>query len=59
MTTALSLIVTNGDQVLCDHCYGEQLCEQDPATHFYDRISYGECSSCGMVVMLIDEEVPV
>lgn len=45
-----SLIVTDGDMVLCEECYREGICEQDPWTHFYAKINHGECESCGVFV---------
>jgi hypothetical protein len=44
----MRLIVTDGDRILCEDCYDEQLDEQDPATHAYANILYGVCSCCGL-----------
>ncbi len=45
-----SLIVTDGDRVLCEACYGAGFCEQDQATHFYAEIYHGVCDSCGLEI---------
>ncbi len=45
-----SLIVTDGDRVLCENCYLEQQDEQDPATYFYAYVKHGVCDSCGLEI---------
>jgi len=45
-----SLIVTDGDRVLCGDCHREGFDEQDPMTHFYSTINHGVCDSCGLEV---------
>lgn len=40
------LIVTKADVILCEYCYAESKVEQDPTTHYFSTIKYGECSCC-------------
>lgn len=42
----MELIVTKADVILCEYCYAESKDEQDPTTHYFSTIKYGECSCC-------------
>ena len=50
-----SLIVTDGDRVLCEDCHRECFCEQDPVTHFYATTDHGVCDSCGLEIKKANE----
>jgi hypothetical protein len=52
-----SLIVTDGDRALCEDCYREGFCEEDPATHFYAEIDHGVCESCGLEIKKANPQV--
>ena len=41
------LVVTEGDEVLCQPCYEEGFSELDVTTHRHTNIQKGECNSCG------------
>lgn len=45
-----TLLVTNGDNVLCEECHRDRFCEEDPTTHFYKEVEHGICESCGFKV---------
>ncbi|MGD9950440.1 MAG: hypothetical protein AB7U29_18465 [Desulfobulbus sp.] len=49
-TLSNSLVVTDGDRVLCENCYQEQQNEQDPATYFYAHVKHGVCDCCGLEI---------
>ena len=45
--TEKTLVVTNGDRVLCVMCFDENFDPQDDFTSFYKMIYTGICEDCG------------